>query len=69
MSIKISFNKNLSDKSVKNYVFFCDYDFKIYGLNKLKISNQSSLINKIINSNKSKDKKIILFNYLINNTL
>ena len=62
MSIKISFNKNLSDKSVKNYVFFCDYDFKIYGLNKLQISNQSSLINKTINSNKSKDKKILLFN-------
>ena len=62
MSIKISFNKNLSDKSVKNYVFFCDHDFKIYGFNKLQISEQSSLINKTINSNKSKDKKILLFN-------
>jgi len=50
MSIKISFNKNLSDKSVKNYVFFCDHSFKIYGLNKLQISDQSSLINKTINS-------------------
>ncbi len=62
MSIKISFNKDLVDKSVKNYVFFCDYDFKIYGLNKLGISDQSSLINKTINSNKSKDKEILLFN-------
>ena len=51
MSIKISFNKNLSDKSVKNYVFFCDQDFKIYGFNKLQISDQSSQINKTINSN------------------
>ena len=62
MSIKISFNKNLSDKSVKNYVFFCDHSFRIYGLNKLQISDQSSLINKTINSNKSKDKKILIFN-------
>tara|TARA_B100000902_G_scaffold376469_1_gene407570 strand:+ start:1197 stop:2666 length:1470 start_codon:yes stop_codon:yes gene_type:complete len=62
MSIKISFNKNLADKSVKNYVFFCDHDFKIYGLNKLQISEQSSIINKTIKSNKSNDKKILLFN-------
>ena len=50
MSIKISFNKNLSDKSVKNYVFFCDHDFRINGFNKLQINEQSSLINKTINS-------------------
>ena len=62
MSIKISFNKNFAEKSVKNYVFFCDHDFKIYGLKKLQINHQSSLINKTINSNKSEDKKILLFN-------
>ena len=62
MSIKISFNKDFADKSVKNYVFFCDYDFKIYGFNKLQISDQSSIINKTINNIKSKDKKILLFN-------
>ena len=61
MSIKISFNKNLSDKSVKNYVFFCDHSFRIYGLNKLQISDQSSLINKTINSNNSLENSFKIY--------
>ena len=48
MSIKISYRKGIQEKLVQNYVLFANEDFKINGLNKLQLGNQSSQINKII---------------------
>ncbi len=62
MSIKITLKNNVNDKLVKNYVLFCDENFKIKGLDKLPISDQSNLIKKTITSNMPKDKEFLLFN-------
>ena len=62
MSIKITLKNNVNDKLVKNYVLFCDENFKIKGLDKLPISDQSNLIKKTITSNMPKDKQFLLFN-------
>ena len=62
MSIKIALKKNHNDKLVKNIVLFCDENFKIGGLNKLELSNQSNLINKTSDLYKSKNKNFLLFN-------
>ena len=62
MSIKISIKKTISPKLVKNYVLFCDENFKINGLNNLSIKNQSSDINKATNINKSDKKDFLIFN-------
>ena len=62
MSIKISLKKNLIDKQVKNYVLFCDENYKIYGLSKLSALLQRKELNQLILSNKQKDKKFLLFN-------
>ena len=61
MSIKISIKKNLKDKQVKNYVLFCNDDYKIYGLNNLSIKAEKKTLYKSILTNKSKDKKLIFF--------
>ncbi len=63
MSIKISHKKDINVKTIKNYVLFTNEEFKINGLNKLSLSNQSSQINRTINSNKSKKKEFIIFNH------
>ena len=62
MSIKISIKKTISPKLVKNYVLFCDENFKINGLNNLSIKNQSSNINKATNIDKSDKKDFLIFN-------
>ena len=62
MSIKISFKKSINPKVVKNYVLFCDENFKINGLSQLVLKNQSSDISKTINSVNSKKKNFLLFN-------
>ena len=62
MSIKISIKKTISDKDVKNYVLFCDENFKINGLNKISLKNQSKQIDKSINAFKSKDKFFLFLN-------
>ena len=62
MSIKITLKNKINEKLVKNYVLFCDENFKINGLDKLSISNQSNSINKSINSNFIKNKDFLLFN-------
>ena len=62
MSIKISIKKAISPKLVKNYVLFCDENFRINGLNNLSIKNQSSHINKAINIDKSDKKDFLIFN-------
>ena len=63
MSIKISYKNSISDKFIKNYVLFASEEFKINGLNKLSLSKQSNQINRTINSNNSKKKECIFFNY------
>ena len=62
MSIKITLKKDIKDKLVKNYVLFCDENFKINDLKKLPIKKQSSEIIKIIDSEKSNKKNFLLFN-------
>ena len=62
MSIKLSIKKNLSEKLVKNYVFFTNEDFKIIALNKLSVSKFSKEINKTINSHDLKNKEFLSFN-------
>ena len=62
MSIKISIKKSISPKVVKNYVLFCDENFKINGLNNLALKNQASDINKAINIDKSDKKDFLIFN-------
>ena len=63
MSIKISYKNSISEKLIKNYVLFANEEFKSNGLSKLSLSKQSNQINRTINSNKSKKKKFIVFNY------
>jgi len=62
MSIKIRIKNSLSEKLVKNYVFFTNQDFKIRGLNKLPVTHQSNFINKSIYSNKVNKKDFLFFN-------
>ena len=62
MSIKISIKKTISDKDVKNYVLFCNENFKINGINKISLKNQSKQIERSINSFKSKDKNFLSLN-------
>ena len=62
MSIKITLKSNINDKLVKNYVLFCDENFKIFGLSKLSLNKQSEIINKTVNSNNLKKKDIYSFN-------
>ena len=62
MSIKIKIERNIAEKSIKNYVLFCDEDFKIRGLSKLSLANQANIINKTINNNKIKDENFLSFN-------
>ena len=62
MSIKISIKKTITDKDVKNYVLFCNENFKINGLNKISLKNQSKQIEKSINSFKPKDKTFLYLN-------
>jgi len=66
MSIKISIKKSISPKLVKNYVLFCDENFKINGLNNLGLKNHASEINKAISIDKSDKKDFLIFN--INST-
>ena len=62
MSIKISLKKSISSKVVKNYVLFCNENFKINALSNLNLKNQSNFINKLINSNKLTKKDFLIFN-------
>ncbi len=62
MSIKISFKKNINQKIIDNYVLFTNEDFRIHGLEKLSLQNNSKEINKTINTIKDKSKNILLFN-------
>ena len=55
MSIKITFKKNISEKQIENYILFSDESFKIRALNKLSLSKQANVINKTVNTNKSKE--------------
>ena len=59
MSIKITIKSNINDKLVKNYVLFCDENFKIFGLSKLSLNKQSEIINRTINLNNSKKRYFI----------
>ncbi len=63
MSLKISIKKGVKENSIKNYVMFSNEDFKINGLSKLSLGKKSNQINRTINSNKSKKKEFISFNY------
>ena len=62
MSIKIRLKNSVNQKSVKNFIFFTNQDFKIKALNKLPVSQEANLINKSILSNKIKDKDFLFFN-------
>ena len=63
MSIKISYKKASNEKSIQNYVLFSNEDFQINGLNKILLGKQSSQINRMIKSYKSKKKEFISFNH------
>ena len=62
MSIKISIKKSISPKVVKNYVLFCNENFKINALSNLNLKNQSNFINKLIDSNKLIKKDFLILN-------
>ena len=62
MSIKISLKNNINDKLVKNYVLFCDENFKISGFNNLYLKKSSSEIQNMVNLNKNNKKEFLLFN-------
>jgi len=62
MSIKISFKKSIPLKLIKNYVLFCNEEFKIFGLDSLSIKNHSKFIKKTVLSNKSKKTEHLMFN-------
>ena len=62
MSIKISSKTTINEKQIKNYVLFCDENFKVFGLAKTSLNKHSSFINETINSNKLKSTKFLLFN-------
>ena len=62
MSIKIRLKKSISPKLVKNYLLFCDDNFKINGLNNLNLKSQSLEINRTINIDKSDKKDFLKFN-------
>ena len=62
MSIKISYKKKISEKTIKNYVLFTNEDFVISWLKNIYLSKNSALINKTIKSNKTKKNDIISFN-------
>ena len=61
MSIKITLKKNISEKNIKNYVLFCDEKSKIMCFHKLPLFKDSHVINKCINTHKSK-KEFVSFN-------
>ncbi len=67
MSIKISFKKTKNESLVKNYAFFANENFQIYGLKKLNLKSQSNQINKTIGSFNDLNKKEFLF-FNINST-
>ena len=62
MSIKLSIKKSFSEKTVKNYVFFTNEDFKINALDKSPVGKFSNLIKKTINSSELKNKEFLSFN-------
>ena len=62
MSIKISSKKNIFEKDIKNYVLFCNEEFKIYSLNKTCLNKHTNLINKTLNSYKVKSSNFLIFN-------
>ena len=62
MSIKISYKKGPSEKSIKNYVLFSNENFIINGLSKIKFFKNLNEIKKTIETNKSKKKEFISFN-------
>jgi leucyl aminopeptidase len=62
MAIKISFKKNISENKIENYILFSDENFKIGGLDKISLSKNSKIINKIVSNYKSKDNNFLLFN-------
>jgi leucyl aminopeptidase len=62
MAIKISFKKNISENKIENYILFTDENFKIGGLDKISLSKNSKIINKIVSNYKSKDNNFLLFN-------
>ena len=63
MSIKISFKTPVVEKNIKNYVLFANENFEINGLSKLTLNKHSNLIKKTINSNKSKNRDFLTFNF------
>ena len=62
MMIKINIKKNISNKLVKNYVFFTDGDFKISGLKDLNLGKDSELIKSTIKSLDFNKKNFLYFN-------
>ena len=62
MSIKISLKKNIKDNQVLNYVLFCDENYRINGFDRHSLKNHKSFINKLVASNKSKNKNLLFLN-------
>ena len=62
MSIKLSIKKSYNEKTVKNYVFFTNEDFKIEAIDKSTVSKFSVQIKKTINSADLKNKEFLSFN-------
>ena len=59
MSIKIRHIKGINEKNINNFVLFSDDEFKINGFSKLSLNKQANQINRTINSNKSKKKRLL----------
>ena len=68
MAIKLNFKSNIK-KIVKNYLLFCDDDFKIEGLKKLKLSKNIKDIENLVKNNTIKEKKLHFFNINQNQTI
>ncbi|MEC7169140.1 MAG: leucyl aminopeptidase, partial [Pseudomonadota bacterium] len=62
MSIKISIRKSLNPKSIKNYVFFTDKNFRVTEISKLPVSKYASFINKSLNSSELGNKNFLSLN-------
>ena len=62
MSFKITFKKNIVKNKIKNFVLFSDEKYKVFGLEKSLLSNESNNINKNISNNEIKDKNFLTFN-------
>ena len=69
MSIKVELKKDINKEVIKNFVLFCDENFRISGLDNLPFSKYSSVINKSLSKNLTKDKLIISMSLDLNQKL